>query len=106
MKRLIERTNRERPTCPVGLYTLVFPHHSEESSMASVGEIPEEKQQPYAYLSCGHVQGEHAWGLNKDSNNRTCPMCLKVIRCFKSVCNFLLFYSTQLKIFRLVELPN
>lgn len=45
--------------------------------MAS-SELVDVKQQPYAYLSCGHVQGRHEWGLNKDSNNRTCPMCLKV----------------------------
>lgn len=79
MKKLIERTNRERPTCPVGLYTLVFPHHSEETSTVASSELVDVKQQPYAYLSCGHVQGRHEWGLNKDSNNRTCPMCLKVI---------------------------
>jgi len=80
LKRLIERTNRERPTCPVGLYTLVFPHHSEDyaESVAS-RQVIDIKQQPYAYLSCGHVQGRHEWGLSKDSSNRTCPMCLKVI---------------------------
>lgn len=72
---LIERTNRERPTCPVGLYTLVFPHHSEDTMASSELDV---KQAPYVYLSCGHVQGLHLWGLNKDSNHRTCPMCLKV----------------------------
>lgn len=90
MKRLIERTNRERPTCPVGLYTLVFPHHSDSSDTAAMAasELADIKQQPYAYLSCGHVQGRHEWGLNKDSNNRTCPMCLKVIsNNLSSVCN-------------------
>ncbi|CAH1733006.1 protein pellino [Aphis gossypii] len=79
LKKLIERTNRERPTCPVGLYTLVFPHHSEDHAAAvASSELADIKQQPYAYLQCGHVQGRHAWGLNKDSNSRTCPMCLKV----------------------------
>lgn len=80
MKKLIERTNDERPTCPVGLYTLVFPHHSEDSPTMSTSEPVDVKQQPYAYLSCGHVQGRHGWGLNKESNRRTCPMCLKVIK--------------------------
>ncbi|XP_050527709.1 protein pellino [Daktulosphaira vitifoliae] len=77
LKKLIEKTNRERPTCPVGLYTLVFPHHLEDSALNS-SELSDGKHQPYAYLSCGHVQGRHDWGLNKDSNSRTCPMCLKV----------------------------
>jgi len=76
LKMLIERTNRERPTCPVGLYTLVFPHHSETETLALNNAT--DKQQPYAYLSCGHVQGYHAWGVTKDPNYRTCPMCLKV----------------------------
>lgn len=79
---MIDRTNRERPTCPVGLYTLVFPHHSEDIPTVNSVDVVDIKQQPYAYLTCGHVQGRHEWGLNKDSNHRTCPMCLKVIRTF------------------------
>lgn len=75
---LIERTNRERPICPVGLYTLVLPH-SEDTIESRELDV---KQQPYVYLTCGHVQGLHLWGLNKDSNYRTCPMCLKVILIF------------------------
>lgn len=66
---LIEKINYERPICPIGLYTLVFPH--------SENSISEHVKQPYVYLECGHVQGLH---LNKDSNNnRKCPICLKVI---------------------------
>lgn len=57
----------------------MFPHHSEDHATVANSELADIKQQPYAYLSCGHVQGRHEWGLNKDSNNRTCPMCLKVI---------------------------
>lgn len=76
---LIERTNRERPTCPVGLYTLVFPHHSESINDSFPERNINDKQQPYAYLSCGHVQGYHAWGITEDPNYRTCPMCLKVM---------------------------
>lgn len=55
--------------CPVGLNTLVIPRRS---------GLDNDKQQPYVYLTCGHVQGHHDWGQEKDSNGRTCPMCLKV----------------------------
>jgi len=65
----------------------VFPHHSEDHAAAvASSELADIKQQPYAYLQCGHVQGRHAWGLNKDSNSRTCPMCLKVNLKFKNIC--------------------
>lgn len=71
----------------------MFPHHSEETATVSSSEL-DVKQQPYAYLSCGHVQGRHEWGLNKDSNNRTCPMCLKVIwLIIKIIVSVLIFNS-------------
>jgi hypothetical protein len=41
-------------------------------------ETVNEKQQPYVYLNCGHVQGHHDWGQDKDSKDRRCPMCLEV----------------------------
>lgn len=61
--------NAGRPVCPVGLNTLVIPRKN---------TMDNEKQQPYVYLNCGHVQGHHDWGQEKDSNSRCCPMCLKV----------------------------
>lgn len=70
LEELVDQLNANRPVCPVGLNTLVIPRRS--------GLDTYNQQQPYVYLSCGHVQGHHDWGLNKESNFRTCPMCLKV----------------------------
>lgn len=74
LEELVDKLNADRPTCPVGLNTLVIPRRS---------GLDSNQQQPYVYLSCGHVQGHHDWGWNKDSNFRTCPMCLKVGRAVK-----------------------
>lgn len=65
----MDQVNAGRPVCPVGLNTLVIPRKN---------TMDNEKQQPYVYLNCGHVQGHHDWGQEKDSNSRCCPMCLKV----------------------------
>lgn len=32
---------------------------------------------PMVYLKCGHVHGQHDWGVKKD-NERECPLCRKV----------------------------
>lgn len=69
LEELVDQVNAGRPVCPVGLNTLVIPRKS---------TLDNDKQQPYVYLSCGHVQGHHDWGQEKDSNARCCPMCLKV----------------------------
>ncbi|XP_075223501.1 E3 ubiquitin-protein ligase pellino isoform X2 [Lycorma delicatula] len=69
LEELVDKVNAGRPVCPVGLNTLVIPRKS---------GLDNEKQQPYVYLNCGHVQGHHSWGKEKDSNARCCPMCLKV----------------------------
>lgn len=63
--------------CPVGLNTLVIPRKS---------TLDNDKQQPYVYLNCGHVQGHHDWGQEKDSNARCCPMCLKVMCVYMCTC--------------------
>ncbi|CAH0773825.1 unnamed protein product [Bemisia tabaci] len=68
LEELVDKVNAGRPVCPVGLNTLVIPRRS---------GLDNDKQQPYVYLTCGHVQGHHDWGQEKDSNGRTCPMCLK-----------------------------
>lgn len=65
----IDEINAGRPQCPVGLNTLVIPRKLTPS---------ENQQQPYVYLNCGHVQGHHDWGQDKDSGARRCPMCLEV----------------------------
>lgn len=74
--------NAGRPVCPVGLNTLVIPRKN---------TMDNEKQQPYVYLNCGHVQGHHDWGQEKDSNSRCCPMCLKVNMHISFTYHFYLF---------------
>ncbi|XP_018008612.2 protein pellino isoform X2 [Hyalella azteca] len=69
LEQMLDELNAGRPQCPVGLNTLVIPR--KETLTAS-------EKQPLAYLNCGHVQGLHQWGHEKDSNVRTCPMCLMV----------------------------
>lgn len=80
LEGLVDKLNADRPVCPVGLNTLVIPRRS---------GMEHNLQQPYVYLSCGHVQGHHDWGLNKDSNFRTCPMCLKVSNRIQGLMNLL-----------------
>ena len=70
LENKIEEINAGRPQCPVGLNTLVLP------SKASLHS--DQAKQPYVYLSCGHVHGQHSWGKGDDTGNRTCPMCRKV----------------------------
>ncbi|XP_063426185.1 protein pellino-like [Mytilus trossulus] len=64
-ENLVETINAGRPQCPVGLMTLVLP---------SKGTLGAADKQPYVYLKCGHVHGQHEWGQKDDS--RTCPLCL------------------------------
>lgn len=68
LEEKVDELNAGRPQCPVGLNTLVIPRKSTLTSSS---------KQPYVYLMCGHVQGLHDWGQDKDSDGRTCPMCLK-----------------------------
>ncbi|GFR19008.1 protein pellino [Trichonephila clavata] len=69
LEEKIDELNAGRPQCPVGLNTLVI---SRKYTLKS------SDKQPYVYLICGHVQGLHGWREDKESNARTCPMCLKV----------------------------
>ncbi|KAK2160264.1 hypothetical protein LSH36_137g06016, partial [Paralvinella palmiformis] len=69
LENKIEEINAGRPQCPVGLNTLVLP------SKASLHS--DQAKQPYVYLSCGHVHGQHSWGKGDETGNRTCPMCRK-----------------------------
>lgn len=69
LEQKIDELNAGRPQCPVGLNTLVIPRKSTLSN---------NDKQPYVYLNCGHVQGLHEWGQDKESDARTCPMCLKI----------------------------
>lgn len=69
LEREIDEINASRPQCPVGLNTLVISRKVTPN---------ENQQQPYVYLNCGHVQGLHDWGQDKDSGTRKCPICLEV----------------------------
>lgn len=73
LENLVDKLNAGRPVCPVGLNTLVIPRKASFS-----GADGTDKQQPYVYLNCGHVQGSHDWGHEKNSLTRTCPLCTKV----------------------------
>lgn len=71
LEEMVDKLNDSRPQCPVGLNTLQIPRKS-----ASLGS--NDDKQPYVYLNCGHVQGNHDWGqMNKKSNARMCPMCFE-----------------------------
>ena len=70
LEREIDEINAGRPQCPVGLNTLVIPR--------KVSSIDNNQQQPYVYLNCGHVQGFHDWGQDKDTDTKRCPICLMV----------------------------
>ncbi|XP_044304666.1 E3 ubiquitin-protein ligase pellino homolog 3 isoform X1 [Varanus komodoensis] len=69
LEALRQEVNAARPQCPVGFGTLAFP------SLAQRGVV--EKQQPWAYLHCGHVHGFHTWGCRKEKGGleRECPLC-------------------------------
>ncbi|XP_078316176.1 protein pellino-like [Crassostrea virginica] len=67
-ENLVETINAGRPQCPVGLNTLVLPKK---------GTLGLSDKQPYVYLQCGHVHGQHQWGQRDDKTARTCPLCLK-----------------------------
>jgi hypothetical protein len=62
----IAEINASRPQCPVGLNTLVLP---------SKNTLSDSDKQPYVYMACGHVHGQHAWGKGDDTHSRVCPMC-------------------------------
>ncbi|KAK2160286.1 hypothetical protein NP493_1652g00013 [Ridgeia piscesae] len=68
LEHKIEEINAGRPQCPVGLNTLVLPCKNRRI---------ESEKQPYVYINCGHVHGQHRWGLETDSDSRVCPMCRK-----------------------------
>jgi pellino protein len=77
LEALVDELNAGRPQCPVGLNTLVIPR---KLTLGMSDKTVIERRQPYVYLNCGHVQGRHDWGGNKDFKSRRCPMCLKVLQ--------------------------
>ncbi|CAF3825657.1 unnamed protein product [Rotaria magnacalcarata] len=69
----LEELNSKKPQCPVSLNTLVV--KTESYSLVS-----SKFSNPYVYVLCGHVQGNHQWGMKTDDNNqlRECPLCRTV----------------------------
>ena len=68
-EHLVDDINAGRPQCPVGLMTLVLPRK---------GTLGGNDKQPFVYIKCGHVHGQHQWGQGGDNEGRTCPLCLTV----------------------------
>jgi len=103
----LDYLNHLRPQCPVGFKTLVFPSSASPSSTSHLPAsflannilinnnsvwsskfghhtriVTEQNKKhndriPMVYLKCGHVHGQHDWGIKKD-NERECPLCRNV----------------------------
>uniref|UniRef100_A0A0K0FVT8 Protein pellino (inferred by orthology to a D. melanogaster protein) n=1 Tax=Strongyloides venezuelensis TaxID=75913 RepID=A0A0K0FVT8_STRVS len=72
LERRLDELNGTKPQCPVNLNTLIIPKRKSNSIT---------QRQPYVYMSCGHVQGKHEWGMTKNPSNGSttaykCPLCL------------------------------
>ncbi|OQV18740.1 Protein pellino [Hypsibius exemplaris] len=61
--------NADRPQCPVGMNTLVIPRQRTHMALKA-------SDQPYIYMTCGHVQGRHGWG-DQPNKLKKCPICFK-----------------------------
>ena len=73
LERRLDELNAGKPQCPVNLNTLIIPRRKVGKSNSS--------RQPYAYLSCGHVQGKHSWGVIQGGADPSqtafrCPICM------------------------------
>jgi pellino protein len=56
----------------VGLHTLIIKPQSFSSILINFSN-------PYVYVLCGHVHGDHKWGMKNDnSQSRECPLCRTV----------------------------
>ncbi|CAF0741960.1 unnamed protein product [Rotaria sp. Silwood1] len=68
----LDELNSKKPQCPVGLNTLVI-------KTSNFSSISSNFSNPYVYVSCGHVHGNHQWGVINDNNHlRECPLCRTV----------------------------
>ena len=68
------------PRCPVNFLTLHF-KSGQLVTTPSTSELEGEGlREPWVYMQCGHVFGQHSWKGLKDEDNdcRTCPICSKV----------------------------
>ncbi len=65
----LDQLNSKKPQCPVGLNTLVIKTNPFSSNSPNA----------YVYVLCGHVHGNHKWGVKNDNNElRECPLCRTV----------------------------
>ncbi|KAF7633263.1 hypothetical protein Mgra_00007364 [Meloidogyne graminicola] len=73
LERRLDELNAGKPICPVNLNTLVISRKRRNKSCSS-------SKQPYVYFRCGHVQGNHNWGVEKNGSTLKfkCPICLVV----------------------------
>jgi pellino protein len=64
--------NSKKPQCPVGLNTLIIKTNPISSASTNAPN-------PYVYVLCGHVHGNHKWGVKNDNHeSRECPLCRTV----------------------------
>ncbi|CAF0898295.1 unnamed protein product [Adineta steineri] len=68
----LDELNSKKPQCPVGLHTLVIKSQPFSSLLTNFSN-------PYVYVLCGHVHGNHQWGVrNNNTQSRECPLCRTV----------------------------
>lgn len=67
----LDQLNSKKPQCPVGLNTLIIKTHPLSSTTSSSSS-----PNAFVYVSCGHVHGNHKWGVRNDNKeSRECPLC-------------------------------
>ncbi|CAF1440738.1 unnamed protein product [Adineta steineri] len=68
----LDQLNSKKPQCPVGLNTLIIKSQPFSSTSST-------QPNAYVYVLCGHVHGNHKWGVKNDnSESRECPLCRTV----------------------------
>lgn len=68
----VDQLNSKKPQCPVGLNTLIIKTNPFSTSSSNTPNA-------YVYLHCGHVQGNHKWGIKNENNESyECPLCRTV----------------------------
>ncbi len=84
---MLDDLNAGKPQCPVNLNTLVVPRRRGQKVgaaarhlSAAVSLSQKSHSQPFVYVTCGHVQGMHAWGHlvpkeNGGNSKHKCPIC-------------------------------
>ena len=73
--------NQLTPQCPVNFLTLHFRGGKLVTDTTKPNE-DDNSREPWVYMACGHVVGQHNWKGSQNDNNetRTCPICSRVSR--------------------------